>query len=92
MSAPTTEKATEQPTQPLPLRHEYPRGLRSELWIPGTIVAAIITGEGIRNYVLLTDVARSNFAIVVLLLVLALSVGVQLCGRMINSRDGRGRD
>ena len=88
MSAPTHEKsATEQPTQPLPITHEYPRGLRSDAWIPGTIVTAIGTGWLIRSYVLVTDVARSNFAIVALLAIFAISLGVFLCARRASSED-----
>jgi hypothetical protein len=93
MSAPAHEKPdTEQPTQPLPIPHQYSRGLRSPLWIPGTVAAAIVTGELIRDYVLVTDTSRSDFAIVVLLLVLALTTGLMFCDRFLDQRDGRGRD
>jgi hypothetical protein len=93
MSATAPEKlAAEQPTQTLPVRHEYPRGLRDELWIPGTIVAAILSGEALRSYVLLSAAGRSDFAIAALLLFSALTVGALLGGRALERRDGRGRD
>jgi hypothetical protein len=102
MSAPTHEKsATDQPTQPLSTwqqsapEHSTIHCQQSGpgVWaVPVTILAAISTGELIRNYVLLTDTARADFAIVALLLVFAASVGVIVCGHLISRRDGRGRD
>jgi hypothetical protein len=98
MSAPTHEKATEQPTQPLPIpgtENLPPAGSSwlmtpaSVLVIPATILTAVVSGELIRDYVLLTDVARSNFAIVALLLVLAFSVTVLILGRLLLREDGK---
>lgn len=87
MSAPTHEAATEQPTQPIPIEpgriteRSWLMSSTSLLLIPATILAAIGTGKLFRNYLLVTDIARSNFAIIVLVIVATVSVGVLLCAR-----------
>lgn len=96
MSAPVHEApAAEQSTQPLPVPQQSTIHCRQSgpgVWaVPVTVLAAVGAGELIRDYILVTEVARSNFAIVVLLLVLVLAVAAMVCGRLVNSRDGRGR-
>ena len=97
MNAPATEQppAMEQPTQPLPLEPDritersWLMSEASEVLIPATILAAIGAGALIRNYVLVTEIARTNSAIVVLLGVVGVSLWVLILGR---SRSGRDRN
>ncbi|QYN41102.1 hypothetical protein K1T35_48045 (plasmid) [Pseudonocardia sp. DSM 110487] len=84
--------ATTQPLPPPPQSAIHYQQSVPGVWaVPTMVLPAIFTGEGIRSYVLITDAARSSFAVVVLGLVLAISVGVMVCGQLINRRDGRGR-
>ena len=95
MSAPTHEKpTTEQPTQPLPISETLPGGgnwLMSEwsvLLIPGTILAAIGTGEAIRAYVATTEALRFEFVVTLLAALLVVVALAHVIPRMV----GRGRD
>jgi len=95
MSAPATEQPPleEQTTQPLQLEpgriteRSWLMSEASEVLIPAAILAAVGAGELLRNYVLLTEIARSNFAIVALLAVSAVSLGVLILGRSRSRRD-----
>lgn len=98
MSAPTHEAppATEQPTQPLPVSATLPGGrnwLMSEwsvLLIPGTILAAIGTGEVIRAYVATTEALRFEFAVTLLVsLLVAVSLAFLVPRLVVRGRDGR---
>ena len=95
MSAPTHEKPdTEQPTEPLPISQTLPGGgnwLMSEwsvLLIPGTILAAIGTGEAIRAYVATNEALRFEFVVTLLAGLLVLTSLAFVIPRVI----GRGKD
>jgi hypothetical protein len=86
---------TEQPTLPLPIpgtenlppRHSDFK--ESGLWLfPGAPVAAFLVGEPIRQFLIVTDEARSNFALICLVVLFAGSLVVFLRARTV----GRGKD
>ena len=100
MSAPATEQppVEEQTTQPLPISGTEHLPIGGSSWlmspasillIPGTVLAAIVTGELLRTFVLLTDEARSNSAIVALVVVLGAALTVLILGRLILREDGK---
>jgi len=97
MSAPAQERPPEQPTQPLPTiagTEDLPPGgnwLMSEhavLLIPATVVAAIVTGGLLRAYVFMTEEARGDFAVLLLVLVLVAAGAAFTIPRAL----GRGKD